>query len=37
MGKDHNYVRFSTDDNEDMGFLRSKELGSPRQRSGRDE
>lgn len=35
MGKDHSYVRLSTDDGEGLGFLRSRELGSPRQ-SGRD-
>ena len=36
LGKNHSYVRPSTDDGEGLGFLRSRELGRPRQRSSRD-
>ena len=33
MGKDHGNVRPSTDDGEGLGFLRSRELGHPRESS----
>lgn len=36
MGKDHSNVRPSTDDGEGLGFLRSRELGHPRESSSRD-
>lgn len=36
MGKDHSYVRPSTDDGEGLGFLRSRQLSHSRQRSNRD-